>query len=74
MDVRMPRVDGLEATRKAKQEYPKIIVLVLDQGGRSTMKENRWVVTEEEIVVVGVDTHKDVHHVAAVLSETAEPC
>ena len=44
------------------------------------MKENRRVVTEETIVVVvvvvvvvvgGVDTHKDVHDVAAVLSETA---
>jgi two-component system response regulator DegU len=34
MDVRMPRLDGLEATRKVKQEYPKIIVLIL------TMHEN----------------------------------
>ncbi len=34
MDVRMPRVDGLEATRKVKQEFPKIIVLML------TMHEN----------------------------------
>jgi DNA-binding NarL/FixJ family response regulator len=34
MDVRMPRVDGLKATRKVKQEFPKIIVLIL------TMHEN----------------------------------
>jgi DNA-binding NarL/FixJ family response regulator len=34
MDVRMPRLDGLKATRKVKQEYPKIIVLIL------TMHEN----------------------------------
>ena len=34
MDVRMPRLDGLEATRKVKQEFPKIIVLIL------TMHEN----------------------------------
>ena len=34
MDVRMPRLDGLGATRKLKQEYPKIIVLIL------TMHEN----------------------------------
>jgi DNA-binding NarL/FixJ family response regulator len=34
MDVRMPKVDGLEATRTVKQEYPKIIVLIL------TMHEN----------------------------------
>src|SRR5215211_7555740 len=34
MDVRMPRLDGLEATRKVKHEYPKIIVLIL------TMHEN----------------------------------
>jgi hypothetical protein len=35
------------------------------------MKENRRVLTEETVVVGGVDTHKDIHHVAAVLSETA---
>jgi DNA-binding NarL/FixJ family response regulator len=34
MDVRMPRLDGLKATRKVKQEFPKIIVLIL------TMHEN----------------------------------
>src|SRR5215216_5583891 len=34
MDVRMPRLDGLGATRKVKQEFPKIIVLIL------TMHEN----------------------------------
>ncbi len=33
------------------------------------MKENRRVLTEETVVVGGVDTHKDVH-VAAVLSDT----
>src|ERR671920_1382615 len=34
MDVRMPRLDGLKATRKVKQEHPKTIVLIL------TMHEN----------------------------------
>ena len=34
MDVRMPKLDGLKATRKVKQEFPKIIVLIL------TMHEN----------------------------------
>ena len=34
MDVRMPRLDGLKATQKVKQEFPKIIVLIL------TMHEN----------------------------------
>jgi DNA-binding NarL/FixJ family response regulator len=34
MDVRMPRLDGLKATRKVKQEFPTIIVLIL------TMYEN----------------------------------
>jgi transposase len=42
---------------------------MVDQGGQSTMKENRRVLTEEKTVVGGVDTHKDVH-VAAVLSDT----
>src|SRR5215211_4607572 len=34
MDVRMPEVDGLTATRKVKQRYPKISVLMV------TMHEN----------------------------------
>jgi DNA-binding NarL/FixJ family response regulator len=34
MDLRMPRMDGLAATRMIKQEYPRISVLVI------TMHEN----------------------------------
>jgi hypothetical protein len=44
---------------------------MVDQGGRSTIKENRQVLTGETVVVGGVDKHKDVH--VAVPSKTAAP-
>src|SRR5215211_2850533 len=34
MDVRMPRMDGLAATREIKREHPNIVVLIM------TMHEN----------------------------------
>lgn len=70
MDVRMPRMDGLTATRKLLHEYPAAKVIILtdynDDGLRSAAKEAgacayalKHNLTELEAIIVRVNSGQD---------------
>ena len=62
IDVMMPRLDGLEATRRIKQEYPATKVLVL-----TSLTDDA---TRSEAFEKGADAFLDKREIATVLLPT----
>ena len=62
MDVMMPRLDGLEATRRIKQEYPATKMLVL-----TSLTDDA---TRREAFEKGADAFLDKREIATVLLPT----
>jgi CheY-like chemotaxis protein len=55
MDYRMPRMDGVEATRKIRQHYPRLPILFVSAYSEPEMKEAAMAAGAAEYLVAPVD-------------------
>jgi len=62
MDIAMPHMDGIEATRRIRTELPEIQILGLSMQPRSAMTDSIEQAGATAFFVKGTDTHRLIEH------------
>ena len=62
MDVAMPHMDGIEATRRIRAELPDIQILALSMQPRSTAAHAIEEAGAQRFFVKGIDTERLIDH------------
>jgi DNA-binding NarL/FixJ family response regulator len=66
MDIAMPRMDGIEATRRIRAELPEIRILGLSMQPRSVAARAIEEAGAQGFFVKGTDTHRLIEHLLVV--------